>query len=64
MSSFGVEVAGKAGRLYSLQNSTNLFVPQWSTIDTRGPLGADQSILFTNTTTKLIEYFRVLVELP
>ncbi|MDF7822603.1 hypothetical protein P4B35_01155 [Pontiellaceae bacterium B12227] len=64
MAPLGVEVDGKAGRLYALQNSTNLFVPQWNTIDTCGPLGADQTIIFTNTTTEPTEYFRVLVEWP
>ncbi len=59
-----VQVAGKAGRLYSLQWTGNLLSPGWNTVETVGPLASDQSIVFTNDTPSLKGFYRVLVERP
>ena len=39
-----VTIAGRAGRSYTLVESTTLAEP-WNTVDSRGPLAADQPVV-------------------
>jgi arylsulfatase A-like enzyme len=59
-----VRVAGRAGRLYSLQWTSSLVSNDWKTVEAAGPPASDQPIVFTNGTPSTNGFYRVLVELP
>lgn len=46
-STFTVSTAGKAGRTYTLQRSTNL--TSWTTVSTQGPLASDVTVMLQDT---------------
>jgi hypothetical protein len=57
-----VRVAGKAGRVYSLQWSDSLLPAGWNTVETAGPLAVDLPVVFTNGTLSTKGFYRVQVE--
>jgi len=59
-----VTVAGKAGRIYSLERTGSLAPAAWSSVETVGPLVADQTVVFTNGTPSVSGFYRVKVALP
>lgn len=64
MPTASVQVAGKAGRLYTLQRSETLTPESWGAVEAIGPLSVDQMIEFTQGTTSPKAFYRVLVEFP
>ncbi|RKX37690.1 MAG: hypothetical protein DRP64_16820 [Verrucomicrobia bacterium] len=59
-----VQLAGKAGRIYSLQWAHSLTPANWSTVETAGPLVVDQPVAFTNGMPSTNGFYRVWVGLP
>lgn len=59
-----VETEGKKGRVYALQKTDSLMTKEWITVEIRGPLLEDQTVVFTNTSSSSAGFYRVLVENP
>jgi len=62
---FTVTVAGKAGRTYTLQRTTNLATGTWGTVATRGPQASDIDVQLADPAIPAgAAYYRVTASVP